>query len=227
MSETEEYDEAERHLEALENAKWYGPKQGEYRIRISYNHESLWPQSTLTALKAFERLSASIVSKVGNARDMLRAEQRIQLAGQGVHIIVGDGECSCGLVVEIEHIKGKDVSAETKRSIVLSTPGHFDHNTRSFTDLFIAGETGPNEPYGYWVTKPGPLIAANWQCVYCGPLGEASKIKGFSNRFKSHPNPGAHERSWAALNVSAKRWTTLKKGELKHWAETKTEGGNK
>lgn len=227
MSETEEYDEAERHLEALENAKWFEPKQSKYRIRISYNQESLWPRATLTALQAFDRSGNSIISKVGNAQETLQAKQRIQLADQGVHVVDSEGECSCGLVVEIERIDDNPVDDATVRRIVLSTPGHFDHPTRTTTDLFIAGELGPGKAQGYWLREPGPLVAATWHCVHCGQLGEAVPEKQDPTKFKAYKNPGAHERKWAALNVSDRRWESLKQIELKHWAETNTEGGNK
>lgn len=227
MSETEEYDEAERHLEALENAKWFEPKQSKYRIRISYNQESLWPRATLTALQAFDSSGNSIISKVGNAQETLQAKQRIQLADQGVHVVDSEGECSCGLVVEIERIDGDQVDEATRRKITLSTPGHFDHRTRSITDIVIVGELGPGKAQGYWLREPGPLVATNWHCVHCGPLGEAVRDKHDASKFQPHKNPGAHERKWAALNVSDRRWEALKQIELKHWAENNIEGGTK
>lgn len=224
MSETEYYEEVERHIEATRNAKWYEPTNQKIRIRISYNHENLWPNATLTALKAFDRLGGSIVSKVVNAREILLVEQRIQFAEQGVHVVNGKGECSCGLVVEVQRIDGREIESETLKAIAISTPGHFDHRTRSFTDLLIVGEVGPSEPHGYWVHKPGPLISTSWHCVYCGRLGEATRVKGFANRFRKFENSDAHHRQWAALNVTNRRWNALKKTELKKWAQALTGG---
>ena len=217
MSETEKYDEAERHLEAQEDAAWIGGKKSTLRIRISFNHEHLWPQATLTAFKAFARSGQSIISRVGNASQTLRAEQRIQLAELGVHVVTKNGECSCGLVVEAETVNGTQLNEQDLRELVFKTSGHFDHITRSITDLFIVGELGPSEPQGYWLHKPGELIATTWHCIHCGSLGEAVRDRNDSSKFKQLKTADAHERKWAALNVSSKRWQALKAIELENW----------
>lgn len=240
MTKQAVFEEIEKHLEAKANhVRFQVSKIPAYlrrpspatRIRISYKHENLWPHSTIEALKAWNSRGASVISSVGNAQQLVLAEHRLKLAEAGVHVVNNQGECSCGLTVEAERYDRKPVDEATIREIVLATPGHFDHLTRSFTDLFIDGRLGPSTKSGYWITEPGELYTSYWHCVYCGNLGHAVPIAGNPDRFEPYHNAEAHEANFAALNVNRKKWQQMKQSELEFWAaqiiqNDQTEGKN-
>lgn len=229
-------DETEIHRTAVEDRDWIALGKGkpELQIRVSYNPEHLWPHATLAALKADKLKGLSIVSKAAVSQWILDAQQRLEFAQRGVHRVDHDGNCSCGLTVEVrtgdadDDDDAPDVAYETLREIVLSTPGHYDHRTRSITNLFVAGRLGPSEEGGFWVRKPGPLIEAHWYCVYCGDLGEAQTEPAKSAAFLPHESHNIHDDNFAARGVSKAKWLAMKERELAFWAQQNgTTGGAK
>ena len=219
-------DEEELHREAVENHEWRrGDKKlawlknlsGELRIRVSYNDENLWPFATLAALKAERMDGQSIVSKAAVRQWTLDAEQRLEFAEAGIHSVDSNGNCSCGLSVEVTQADGEAAPYETTRAIVLNTPGHFDHRTRTITSIFIAGRVGASQGGGFWIRPPGPLVEARWHCVYCGDLGEGKRQATDNRCFKPYKNFESHEENFASRSVRKSRWRALKRAELDFW----------
>lgn len=188
-------------------------------IGISYDEEKLWPFATLAALKAVNMDGQSIVSKAGHSQAKRDAEHILELAELGVHVVDLRGNCSCGLTVEVRHADGEDVPYETIRSIVLSSPGHFDHRSRTITNVFVAGRVGPSETLSMWARKPGPLIETRWHCVFCGDLGDALREELTGGNFEPHAHFEFND--WRAGNCGSQgsSWLKFKNQELKHWLQ--------
>lgn len=214
--------ELEGHVDALEQREWL--VVGKYQVRVTYEHENLWPLASLRAMEEENLAGQSIISKAAVAQWRTNMQQRLEFDQIGVHVVSASGSCSCGLSVEIKPMKQKQVvSPEAVREIVLKTAGHFDHRSRTVTDIFIAGRVGPFEEAGFWHRKPGRLVEARWHCIACGDLGEAKRDTAAIasspalTPFEPRKHLGLHPSNIHSPGVAKKRWQELIDAELEFW----------
>ena len=213
---------AMQHHEASHNRDWQ--VRGSWLVRVGYSAENIWPHASLAAIREIAPTLSGIINRTSNLQWRMNMEQRLEFDQLGIHAVEPNGNCTCGLSLEVRSSVEQNTDAEPVgieyeelRELVLSTDGHIDHRTGKPVELFIAGRVGPSQNVQYWTRDPGPLVDARWHCTSCGDLGEAALDGHNPAQYLPYAHPTIHPRNRFGVQVGHERWAELQAAEWAFW----------